>query len=111
MLPHHTHHTIFVVVPDAYPYEPFAGYSPPISVEAKGIGVSNDRPLLIAFSVKNNGRNLQLPVDRKGFNITVSWEASVQTGVSGYDRHETAAAAAQGHSRGARGLRATLFAK
>jgi hypothetical protein len=50
--------------------------------------ISNDRPLLIALSVNNNGRNLQLPVDRKGFNTTVSWEAGVQAGVSGYDRHE-----------------------
>jgi hypothetical protein len=45
-------------------------------VVAKGLGVSTDRPLKLALSIKNNKRNLQLPMDIGGFNATVTWEAT-----------------------------------
>jgi hypothetical protein len=57
-----------------YPYAPFAGYSPLIVVDAKGLGVSTDNPVMSALRINNNARNLQIPVDTSGFNITVSWE-------------------------------------
>jgi hypothetical protein len=43
-------------------------------VDAKGLGVSTDNPVMIALRINNNARNLQIPVGTSGFNITVSWE-------------------------------------
>ena len=35
-----------------YNYQPFKGYSPPIKVEVRGVGASNDKPLKLAFVVQ-----------------------------------------------------------
>ena len=57
-----------------YQYSPFAGYSPPIHVDVKGLNVSTDTPLKLAIAVTNNQRNLQLPVDVDGFIASITWQ-------------------------------------
>jgi hypothetical protein len=58
---------------DKYPYLPFDGYSPPVVVNVHGLAVSTDSPVKVALSIKNNARNLQIPIDANGFNVSVAW--------------------------------------
>ena len=61
-----------------YSFDHFTGYSPPIAVEATGLGVSNEAPIILAMQVVNNQRNLQIPIDdlAKGFDIKLKWTAT-----------------------------------
>ena len=65
-----------------YSWDRWHGYSPPIPVHASGLGIplSEDSPVLLALSVSNNGRNLQIPVDDlgKGFDIRVGFSKTEQ---------------------------------
>ena len=56
----------------------FHGFSPPIHVSAKGLGLRMDGEVTIALMVENNERNLQIPLDDKagGWNVTLGWVVS-----------------------------------
>ncbi|KAK3239640.1 hypothetical protein CYMTET_50452 [Cymbomonas tetramitiformis] len=58
-----------------YSYDDFTGYSPFIQVAADGLRVANDSPLMLAFIISNNQRNLQIPVEdlTNGFAANVTW--------------------------------------
>jgi hypothetical protein len=60
-----------------YPYAPFTSYSPPLKVEATGLGVrlGAGARVFVAVLVDNNDRNLQLALDDKvgGWNVTLAW--------------------------------------
>ena len=63
-----------------YSWDHFGGYSPPVAVSAAGLGVklSADAPVIVALSVANHQRNLQIPVDDKaaGFDIKVGFDGA-----------------------------------
>ena len=66
--------TIYTSPPlDKYSFDHFTQYSPPVHVSAHGLGVSNEQPIILALQVENNQRNLQIPIDKAGFNATVRW--------------------------------------
>jgi len=70
--------TVFTSPPlGKYSYDHFTQYSPPIVVKAAGLHIPTDKPVIIALSVANNQRNLQIPVDDKanGFAVSVTWAA------------------------------------
>jgi len=58
-----------------YSFDHFVGYSPPISVNATGLGLANDSPVLLVMEFHNNDRNLQIPIDdlAAGFDIQIRW--------------------------------------
>jgi len=59
-------------------WDHFSGFSPPVHMEATGLGVPNDKPLLIALEVTNNDRNLQIPIDdlAAGMDVRVKWAST-----------------------------------
>jgi len=61
-----------------FSWDNFKGYSPRIPVQATGLGIklSSDSPVILALSVENNERNLQIPIDDKadGFGIKVGFD-------------------------------------
>merc|ERR1711959_459263 len=63
-----------------YSWDHFTGYSPPISVNATGLQLANDGPVLLALEMHNNDRNLQIPVDdlAAGFNVQVHWSSTLE---------------------------------
>ena len=68
--------TVFTSPPlGNYSYDHFTQYSPPVVVQAAGLHIPTDKPVIIALSVANNQRNLQIPVDDEanGFAICVTW--------------------------------------
>ena len=71
-----------------YSWDRWHGYSPPIHIRASGLAVplSADAPVILALSVANNGRNLQIPVDdlAKGFDIRVGF-ATTRDRSPGFD--------------------------
>ena len=70
--------TVFTSPPlGNYSYDHFTQYSPPVVVTAAGLHIPTDKPVIIALSVANNQRNLQIPVDDKanGFAVSVTWAA------------------------------------
>ena len=50
-------------------------YSPPVQASSPtGLAVANDEPAYVRFTIKNNQRNVQIPLDPKlGLNVTVHW--------------------------------------
>lgn len=58
-----------------YSWDHFSGYSPPVEINATGLDLPNDEPVMLALQVTNNQRNLQIPVDdlAQGFNVRVTW--------------------------------------
>jgi len=59
-------------------WDHFSGFSPPVHMEATGLGVPNDKPLLVALEVTNNDRNLQIPIDdlAAGMDVRVKWAST-----------------------------------
>jgi hypothetical protein len=61
---------------DKYKFDSGSSYSPPIHAAGTGLAINNDDPVYVRVTVKNNARNLQIPLDSKlGLNVTVSWAA------------------------------------
>ena len=58
-----------------YSYDAFHGFSPPIRVSAKGLGLRMDGEVTLALMVENNERNLQIPLDDEGggWNVALGW--------------------------------------
>eukprot|EP01048_Picozoa_sp_COSAG05_P013796 COSAG05_NODE_1503_length_4694_cov_3.721219_5_plen_177_part_01 len=63
---------------DKYKWDSGDSYSPPIqALSPAGLAVANDDPAFVRITVKNNARNLQIPLDPKlGLNVTVHWAAA-----------------------------------
>jgi hypothetical protein len=61
-----------------YSFDHFTTYSPPQYINATGLGVPNDTPVILALQISNNARNLQVPIDDKsnGFGAKLSWTSS-----------------------------------
>ena len=59
---------------DAYSYDNYTGYSPPVTASGTGLHVANWQPLSLELRFTNNDRNLQLAlVPGQDLNVTVRW--------------------------------------
>ena len=67
-----------------YSYDHFTGYSPPVALQATGVGVPNSKPVILALQVTNHQRNLQIPIDdlANGFDVHVAWTPSAARSVT-----------------------------
>ena len=64
-----------------YSWDAGDNYSPPISVNLSRLELPNAAPLSIGLRFTNNGRNLQIPVDKSGgIGMSVRWSKSVRPG-------------------------------
>lgn len=62
---------------DAYSYDDFTTYSPPINVSASGLQVPNWLPVAVEFRFTNNDRNLQLALlDPVDLHVRVGWSSN-----------------------------------
>jgi len=65
---------------DAYSFDNFKGYSPPVDVDVRGLDVPNGRALYVALRFHNNERNLQVPIDPEdGLSVRITWAAAATT--------------------------------
>lgn len=72
--------TVYTSPPlDKYKFDSGGSYSPPIHAARTGLAVDNDAPLYVRVSIKNNARNVQIPLSPGlGLNITVGWAVGEQ---------------------------------
>lgn len=62
---------------DKYKFDARDEYSPPIHASSgTGLGIDNDEALFVRVTVKDNARNVQIPLDpHNGLSVSVQWEA------------------------------------
>jgi len=64
-----------------YSFDHFTTYSPPIAINATGLDLLNNKPIILVLEITNNERNLQIPIDdlAKGFDAKVQWMPEVDS--------------------------------
>jgi hypothetical protein len=73
--------TVYTSPPlDKYKFDSHMPYSPPIVAAASGLAVPNTDPVFVRLTIKNNDRNVQIPLDASlGLNVTVRWASPAPT--------------------------------
>jgi len=60
-----------------YAFAPFKGYSPSIQVDATGLKIPNGNVLQLALRFSNRKQNLQILVNKTGFEAKVQWTSAL----------------------------------
>eukprot|EP00911_Craspedida_sp_UC1_P000447 UC1_evm4s337 len=71
--------TVYTSAPlDAYSFDHYSGYSPPVKVHISNLKIKNSRPLLLRLRFENRKRNLQVQLNATlGLAARVAWTSSV----------------------------------